>query len=174
MSYLFWKLCDQERSWHQKNDVIGWFKAARIFFFTLHLSWTLIWHCIILGLIWGYIRHSYIPTTHLGAMETIQTIIMVQAIPRTQTIIMVQAIPRSQTIIKVRSILISLSKWRHRMWEKWSICRLLFIQTFPLNAIRCRAKNGVLLFCFVLESSIYALQCLLHYWIWFYNRLVGL
>ena len=33
MSYIFWKLCDQGRLWHRKNDVRGWFKAARNFFF---------------------------------------------------------------------------------------------------------------------------------------------
>ena len=34
MSYLFWKLCDQGRLWHWKNDVRSWFNAARNFFFT--------------------------------------------------------------------------------------------------------------------------------------------
>ena len=70
--HTFSESCVTKEDHGIKNDVIGWFKAARIFFLTLHLSWTLIWHCIILGLIWGYIRHSYIPTTHLGAMETIR------------------------------------------------------------------------------------------------------
>ena len=34
MSYIFWKLCDQGRSWH------------RNFFFTLDSNQTLIWHCL--------------------------------------------------------------------------------------------------------------------------------
>ena len=54
MSYLFWKLCDQGRLWHWKNDVRGWFKAARNFFFTLDSNRTLIWHC----LIWNRIVHK--------------------------------------------------------------------------------------------------------------------
>ena len=47
MSYLFWKLCDQGRLWHWKNDVRSWFKAARNFFFTPDSNRTLIWHCLI-------------------------------------------------------------------------------------------------------------------------------
>ena len=47
MSYIFWKLCDQGRSWHWKNDVRSWFKATRNFFFTLDSNRTLIWHCLI-------------------------------------------------------------------------------------------------------------------------------
>ena len=47
MSYLFWKLCDQGRSWHWKNDVRSWFKAARNFFFTPDSNRTLIWHCLL-------------------------------------------------------------------------------------------------------------------------------
>ena len=47
MSYLFWKLCDQGRSWHWKNDVRSWFKAARNFFFTPDSNRTLIWHRLI-------------------------------------------------------------------------------------------------------------------------------
>ena len=49
MSYIFWKLCDQGRSWHWKNDVRSWFKAARNFFFTPDSNWTLIWHCLLLS-----------------------------------------------------------------------------------------------------------------------------
>ena len=47
MSYLFGKLCDQGISWHWKNDVRSWFKAARNFFFTPDSNRTLIWHCLI-------------------------------------------------------------------------------------------------------------------------------
>ena len=47
MSYLFWKLCDQGRWWHWKNDARSWFKVARNFFFTPDSNWTLIWHCLI-------------------------------------------------------------------------------------------------------------------------------
>ena len=50
MSYLFGKLCDQGISWHWKNDVRSWFKAARNFVFTPDSNRTLIWHC----LIWGH------------------------------------------------------------------------------------------------------------------------
>ena len=47
MSYLFGKLCDQGISWHWKNDVRSWFKAARNFVFTPDSNRTLIWHCLI-------------------------------------------------------------------------------------------------------------------------------
>ena len=47
MSYLFGKLCDQGISWHWKNDVRSWFKAARNFFFTPDSNRTLIWHCLL-------------------------------------------------------------------------------------------------------------------------------
>ena len=49
MSYLFGKLCDQGISWHWKNDVRSWFKAAKNFFFTPDSNRTLIWHCLITG-----------------------------------------------------------------------------------------------------------------------------
>ena len=47
MSYIFWKLCDQGRSWPWKNDVRSWFEAARNFFFTPDSNRTLIWHRLI-------------------------------------------------------------------------------------------------------------------------------
>ena len=49
MSYLFGKLCDQGISWHWKNDVRSWFKAARNFVFTPDSNRTLIWHCLLVS-----------------------------------------------------------------------------------------------------------------------------